>query len=73
MESTPLPTTGLVWTTYFKRRKDDLEVGTVCEGCKAQTVPFAANRIWDLEAEGLLDEVEEYRQLAGALRMETGS
>ena len=57
---------------YLKRRKDDLEVGTVCEGCKAQTVPFAVNRSRDLEAEGLVDEAEEYRRLADTLLRETG-
>ena len=57
---------------YLGRRKDDLEVGTVCEGCKAQTVPFAVNRSRDKEAEGRLDEADEYRQLADTLVRETG-
>ncbi len=57
---------------YLERRKDDLGVGTVCEGCKAQTVPFAKNRIRDLEAEGRWDEADEYRLLAATLVRETG-
>ncbi len=47
-------------------------VGTVCERCKAQVAPCAVNRIRDLEAEGPLDEAEEYRQLADTLLQETG-
>ena len=49
-----------------------LSVGTLCEGCKAQAVPFAANLTRDLESEGLLDEAEEHRQLADTLLRETG-
>ena len=57
---------------YLERRKDGLEVGTVCEACKALVVPFALNLIQDLEAEGLLDEAEKYRKLADTLLRETG-
>ena len=49
-----------------------LSVGTLCEGCKAQAVPFAANLTRDLEADGLVDEAEEHRQLADTLLRETG-
>ena len=57
---------------YRERRKDGLEVGTVCERCKAMAVPFALNLIQYLEAEGFLDEAEEYRRLADTLLRETG-
>ena len=57
---------------YLQRRKDGLEVGTVCEACKALAVPFAMNRIQDLEAQGLLNEAKEYRKLADTLLRETG-
>ena len=57
---------------YRERRKDGLEVGTVCERCKAMAVPFALSLTRDLEAEGLLDEAEEYRRLADTLLRETG-
>ena len=46
-------------------------VGTVCEGCKPLAVSFAENRVRDLEADGLVDEVEEFRNLADTLRRET--
>ena len=52
-----------------------LWVGTVCEGCKgckALSPPFAVNLAQNLEAEGLLDEAQEYRQLADTLAGETG-
>ena len=57
---------------YLDDRLNGSSVGTVCERCKAQAAPFAVNRIRDLEAEGLLDEAEEYRQLADTLLRETG-
>ena len=57
---------------HLERRKDGLEVGTVCEACKALAVPFALNLIQDLEADGLMDEAEEYRRLADTLLRETG-
>ena len=50
-----------------------LWVGTICEGCQALAIPFAANLTRDLEAEGLVDEADEYRQLADTLLRETGS
>ena len=49
-----------------------LWVGTICEGCKALAIPFAANLTRDLEAEGLMDEADEYRQLVDRLLRETG-
>ena len=47
-------------------------VGTVCEGCKIPAPQFAMELAQDLEAEGLLDEAEDYRQLARTLLEETG-
>ena len=44
-----------------------LEVGTVCESRKAFAPPFALRLSRDLEAEGLLDEAEEFRRLAETL------
>ena len=57
---------------YLKRRKNGLEVGTVCEACKAFAPPFALRLSQELEAEGRTDEAEEYRLLAETLRKETG-
>ena len=57
---------------YVERRKDGLDVGTVCERCKALAVPFALSVGRDLEAEGRLDEADEYRGLADILLRETG-
>ena len=57
---------------YLESRLYGLSVGTLCEGCKAQAVPFAANLTRDLEAEGLVEEADEYRQLANTLLRETG-
>ncbi len=57
---------------YLERRKDGLEVGTVCERCKALAAPFAMSLARDLEAEGRLDEADEYRRLADTLLRETG-
>ena len=57
---------------YLEDRLYGVSVGTVCERCKALAVPFAVNLITDMEAEGLLDEAEEYRQLADTLLRETG-
>ncbi len=57
---------------YMEQRKNGLEVGSVCESCKAFTPPFALPLSSDLEAEGMLDEAEEYRQLAETLQKETG-
>ena len=58
---------------YLEDRLYGPSVGTVCEGCKALSVPFALNITRDLEAEGLLDEADKYRQLADTLLRETGS
>ena len=57
---------------YLKRRKNGLEVGTVCEQCKVFAPKFAMKRAEDLEAEGKSDKAEEYRRLAETLRKETG-
>ena len=57
---------------YLDDRLDDNWIGTICEGCKALAAPFATKRGRDLEAEGLLDEAEEYRRLADTLARETG-
>ena len=57
---------------YLDMRKDGFGVRTVCEGCKAKTLPFPANLPQYLEAEGLVAEAEEYRQLAQRLLKETG-
>jgi len=56
---------------YMEQRKNGLGVGSVCEGCKALVPPFARIRSLDLEAEGLLDEVEKYREFAARLYRET--
>ena len=57
---------------YLESRLYGLRVGTICEGCKALAIPFAANLTCDLEAEGLVDQADEYRQLADTLLRETG-
>ena len=57
---------------YLEDRLNEVGVGTVCEGCKAQAPPFAVKLARDLEAEGLLDEAQEYLELAGMLARETG-
>ena len=57
---------------YLEDRLYAVSVGVVCEGCKALAVPFAVNLTRDLEAEGRLDEAEEYRKLADTLLQETG-
>ena len=56
---------------YMGQRKDGLGVGTVCEGCKALVPPFARGHSRDLEADGRLDEAEDYRELADTLLRET--
>ena len=58
---------------YLEDRLYGLWVGTICEGCKALAIPLAANLTRDLEAEGLVDEADEYRQLADTLLRETDS
>ena len=57
---------------YMEQRKNGFDVGSVCESCKAFAPPFALRLSRDLEAEGMLDEAEEYRRLAETLRKETG-
>ena len=57
---------------YLKDRKYDIPVGTVCEGCKSRSIPFAVDIAQDLEDEGLLDEAEEFLLLAETLARETG-
>ena len=57
---------------YLDCRRRGAPVGTVCEGCKTLAVPFAENRVRDLEADGDADEAEEFRRLAGTLARETG-
>ena len=57
---------------YLEDRLYGVSVGVVCERCKAPAAPFAVNLIRDLEAEGLPDEADEYRQLADTLLRETG-
>ena len=57
---------------YMERRVHDLPLPTVCDGCKALAAPFAENIIRNLETEGLVDEAERYRLLAGTLLRETG-
>ena len=56
---------------YLECRRGGAPLGTVCEDCKALAVPLAENRVRDLEADGLVDEAEEFRSLAGTLRGET--
>ncbi|MYD94231.1 MAG: hypothetical protein F4Y02_11190 [Chloroflexi bacterium] len=57
---------------YLEQRKNGIDVGSVCESCKAFASPFALRLSRDLEAEGLLDEADEYRRLAGTLWKEIG-
>ena len=57
---------------YLEQRKKGIDVGTVCEWCKAFAPPFALRLSRDLEDEGMLDDAEEYRRLADTLREETG-
>ena len=57
---------------YLEDRLYGSSVGAVCEACKPLAEPFAANRIRDLEAGGLLGEAAEYRKLAETLLRETG-
>ena len=56
---------------YLEDRLHGAWVGVVCERCKERAIPFAVNLAHDLEAESLLDEAEEYRQLAQTLLRET--
>lgn len=58
-------------TYYLEDRLHGARVGVVCQGCKERAIPFAVNVAQDLEAEGLLGEAEEYRQLVETLDRET--
>ena len=58
---------------YLEDRLYGNPVGVVCEGCKSRSAPFAVKTGRDLEAEGLTDEAEEYREIARMLWNETGS
>ena len=57
---------------YLEDRLRDRPVGTVCEACKVEAVPFAVDISGELEAEGLLDEAADYRKLADRLAREAG-
>ena len=57
---------------YLCDRLANIDVGTVCESCKAQAIPFAQTIAQDRVAEGKLDEAEKYRRLAETLLKETG-
>ena len=57
---------------YLRARNARISVGTICEACKAQAMPFAVNEARELQDEGRLDEAEEYWQLAETLARETG-
>ena len=47
-------------------------VGAICQDCKALAAPFTGKIINDLEADGRVEEADEYRLLAGTLARETG-
>ena len=66
------PEEGVSVGYYLEQRKNGIDLGTVCESCKAFAPPFALRLSRDLEAEGMLDEAEEYRRLDETLRRETG-
>ena len=57
---------------YLEDRLYGNPVGVVCEGCKSRAAPFAVELSRDLEAEGLPEEAEEYREIARMLWKETG-
>ena len=57
---------------YLEDRLNDADVGTVCEGCKSRSIPFAVNLARDLEAEAPPVEAQEHRELAETLARETG-
>ncbi len=56
----------------MERRKNSLDVGSVCESCKAFAPPFAVRLNRDLEAEGRLDMAEDYREPGKTLLKEIG-
>ena len=57
---------------YLEDRLHGAGVGAVCQACKAWAVPFVVSLARDLEAEGLIAEAEEYRQLSETLLREFG-
>ena len=57
---------------YLEDRLHGRPVGAVCEGCKVEVVSLALRFSRDLEAEGMVDEAEEFRRLAETLLKETG-
>ena len=56
---------------YLEDRLNEADVGTVCEGCKGRTIPFAQSMTRDLEIDGLLDEAGKYHELVEILLRET--
>ena len=56
---------------YVEDRLHGAWVGTICKACKSHAVPFAVNVAKDLEANHLLREAEDYRQLSESLLRET--
>ena len=57
---------------YLEDRLHGAWGGTVCVGCKALAVPFAASLTQELEDESLLEEEEERRKLTVTISTETG-
>ena len=57
---------------YLEDRLYANRVGTVCQGCKDRAAPFTRKIIDDLEADGRLEEADEYRLLADTLAKERG-
>ena len=57
---------------HLEERKDNVPVGTVCEGGKVRSIPFAEQIYRNLVDEGLPDDAEEHRRLARTLARETG-
>lgn len=57
---------------YLEQRKHGFGVGTVCEECKVSAITFAMNLARKLEDQGLVDEANEYWELARTLVGETG-
>ena len=56
---------------YLSERLNEIWGGATCEGCKVSTPRFAIMLAQKLEDDGLLEEAEEYRQLADMLQRET--
>ena len=57
---------------YLEDRLDEIQVGTVCEMCKAPAAHFAMNISRDMEADEMEEEAEDCRELADRLARETG-